>query len=352
MKKSILLVIILLFVNISFVPAQDTAHEHNFYNELFGDGDDEFVCYNRVHRNFYMGIFFSVAGLAVVGFSRYRIKKKAAAELTRKNMIIEEKNKDITDSINYAKRIQSAILPPTETIAQHFPEHFILYRPKDIVSGDFYWTAARDGKMMIAAVDCTGHGVPGAFLSIVGYTALNKAVNEKGLTKPSDILEELNREVVSILRQDGNPELKDGMDIALCTYDPSTSILQYAGAFNPLWLFKSDDSSPVPRPPSLEEIKADRQPVGSTVKGTNVKFTTHEVKMSKGDVFYMFSDGYADQFGGKEGKKFKVSRMKELLLSLQGKPMSEQKRMAEQALEQWKGNFEQIDDVLVIGVRI
>jgi serine phosphatase RsbU (regulator of sigma subunit) len=341
--KAIRFLLILLLFTASFPVVAQEQHKHNFYNTLFGDGEDSFVCYNRVHRNFYAAIFFTVAGLAVVGFSRYRVKKKAAVELSRKNAIIEEKNKDITDSIRYAKRIQAAILPPSPMVRSCFPDHFILYRPKDIVSGDFYWVAGHAGKVMIAAVDCTGHGVPGAFLSIIGHSALNKAVKQEGLTRPSDILEALNREVTLTLRQDGNAELKDGMDIALCAYDAAAGTLQFAGAFNPLFVVRNG---------ALEEIKGNRNPVGSTVKGETPIFTNHELKVSKGDVFYLFSDGYSDQFGGKDGKKFKISRMKELLVEVHNKPLDAQQALIERALEDWRGNLEQVDDVLVIGVRI
>jgi serine phosphatase RsbU (regulator of sigma subunit) len=339
MKKLPVIIILLLLSLRCF--SQET-HEHNFYNELFGDGEDSFVCYNRVHRNFYVSIFGAVACLAVVGFSRYRIKKRAAVELERKNAVIEEKNKDITDSIRYAKRIQSAILPPEGHIENIFPDHFILYEPKDIVSGDFYWAGMRGGKAMIAAVDCTGHGVPGAFLSIIGHNGLNKAVNQEGLTKPSEILDALNREVTATLRQGNNAELKDGMDIAFCTYDKINGTLQFAGAFNSLYVMRNG---------ALEEVKADRWAVGSMEK-TAGSFTNHEVIISRGDVFYLFSDGYGDQFGGKDGKKFKMSRMKELLVSIHQKPMKEQQSIIERTLEEWRGNLEQVDDVLVIGVRV
>ena len=323
--------------------AQEQAHEHNLFNELFGDGEGQFVCYNRVHRNFYMAIFFSVAGLAVVGFSRYHIKKKAAHELEKKNAIIAEKNKDIMDSINYAKRIQSAILPVDDIVTNLFPDHFIVYKPKDIVSGDFYWVSKKNNKTLIAAVDCTGHGVPGALLSMIGHNALNKAVNQDGLTDPSAILSAVHREVVSTLGQDGRTDLKDGMDIALCAYDNDQRILEFAGAFNPVFIMRTSSE--------LQEIKGDRHAIASAVAGEK-GFTKHVVQLNEGDMFYLLSDGFSDQFGGKDGKKFKVSRIKELFANIHKKPAPEQKAIIERTIEEWRGNLEQIDDVMVIGVRV
>lgn len=323
--------------------AQEVGHEHNLFNELFGDGEGQFVCYNRVHRNFYLAIFFSVAGLAVVGFSRYHIKKKAARELEKKNNIIAEKNKDILDSINYAKRIQSAILPANDLVEKLLPDHFVLYKPKDIVSGDFYWIGENGSKVLIAAVDCTGHGVPGALLSMIGHNALNKVVNQDGLTKPAEILAAMHREVVATLGQDGRTDLKDGMDVSLCAYHKATGMLEFAGAYNPVFIVRKNNS--------LEELKGDRHAIasaGAAEKG----FTNHQVQLEKGDAFYLLSDGLSDQFGGKDGKKFKVSRFKGLLTSVHGHPMSEQRRVIERAIEEWRGSLEQIDDIMVIGVRI
>ena len=339
---SALLVLFLVLITLS-APAQEAEHEHNLYNELFGDGEGQFVCYNRVHRNFYLVIFFSVAGLAVVGFSRYHIKKKAARELEKKNAIIAEKNKDILDSINYAKRIQSAILPGKDVVEKLFPDHFILFKPKDIVSGDFYWVSGNGNKSMIAAVDCTGHGVPGALLSMIGHNALNKTVNQEGLTKPDKVLSAIHREVISTLGQDGRTDLKDGMDIALCTYHNDSGLLECAGAFNSVLIVRKDST--------LEEIKGDRHAIASAV-ASEKGFTLNSIQLQKGDVFYLLSDGFSDQFGGKDGKKFKISRIKELLLQIHNKPVSEQHRIIETTIEEWRGDLEQIDDVMVIGVRV
>ncbi len=312
--------------------------------------------------------------LSIVIYRGYAQKRAANDLLASQNKeisdqkhIIEEKNKDITDSIVYAKRIQEAILPPKAVLDNSLSEHFILFKPKDIVSGDFYWfneTISAESETPIkhiAAVDCTGHGVPGAFMSIIGHTALNQAVNEHGKTKPSEILEQVNKILSETLRNSQKEtDVKDGMDIALCSIDTDQMLLQYSGAFNPLWLIRegienSDlilEKRAISQLSGLAEIKADKQPVGSYVNEGFNSFTNHEIKLEKGDTFYMFSDGYCDQFGGEKGKKFMPKQLKELLLGIQDKPMKEQKNILNERIEQWRGSLEQIDDILVIGIRV
>jgi ligand-binding sensor domain-containing protein/serine phosphatase RsbU (regulator of sigma subunit) len=253
---------------------------------------------------------------------------------------LAQKNKDITDSIRYAKRIQFAILPAEIP----FADTFILFKPKDIVSGDFYWLNVIGDLEFLAAVDCTGHGVPGAFMSIIGYNSLNKIVKEHEIYTPSEILDRLNYEVTSTLKRTDSEggAIQDGMDMSLMCYNKKTGILQFAGAFNPLWMVRNGE---------LEEIKADRFPIGRSKLDTEKKFTNVEIKVQHGDTFYFFSDGYADQFGGKTGKKFKSKPMKDLLVALQHLPMSSQKEVLESTLEAWRGEIEQVDDVLVIGRR-
>ena len=293
-------------------------------------------------------------GFALFIFRGYKQKQKANLTLAEKNEIIEEKNKDITDSIRYAKRIQEAILPPSELVKKLFPESFILYKPKDIVSGDFYWMEEQGGKIFFAAVDCTGHGVPGAFMSIVGSNILKQSVNEHKKTKPSEILDELNIGVSATLRQTfQDSSVKDGMDIALCCYDKQKNNLQFAGAFNPLWLVRNNE---------LKETVADKFPIGIFVGEKVKKFTNNELNLKKGDTIYIFSDGYADQFGGINltlgtenkvyGKKYMYKRLKELIVSIQNKTMEEQKLILNKTIEDWKGKQEQIDDILIIGIRI
>ena len=260
-----------------------------------------------------------------------------------KSELIEGKQKEILDSITYAKRIQQAILPADKTVQQLLPESFILYQPKDIVSGDFYWTAQWGDHTMFAAVDCTGHGVPGAFMSIVGQNILNQAVNEHGLTKPGLVLNALNKNVSRTLGQNGADQIKDGMDIALCSYDEKKMLLQFAGAFNPLWILRGEE---------IIEIKGSKFPIGSFLDNTVQNYDNHEIKMLKGDIIYIFTDGYADQFGGPKGKKFKYKNLKKVLLENKHESMKRQKEILAETMETWKGELEQIDDILIIGVKI
>ena len=262
-------------------------------------------------------------------------------ELKKANEEIEQKNKDITDSIKYAKRIQEAILPPDKLVKEHLHDSFIFYKPKDIVSGDFYWIEKIENKTLFAAVDCTGHGVPGAFVSIVGHNGLSRVVNEFKITQPSLILDKLNEIVGETFRQQDNGEVKDGMDIALCSIDFKSKTLEYSGAMNSLYIISNGE---------IKEVKADKQPIGAFDNRKN--FTNHLVKLKISDCFYIFSDGYADQFGGPNGKKFLYKRFQELLLSIHTKPMNEQKEILDKTIMEWKEQHEQVDDILVIGVKI
>ena len=267
--------------------------------------------------------------------------EERTAEVVQKSIEIEKKNKDITDSIRYAKRIQTAVLPPEIP----FDDTFIFFRPKDIVSGDFYWLEKVGEREMIAAVDCTGHGVPGAFLSILGHSMLTKIVREYGILEPAKILDQLDLEIINALHQknvEGERIVNDGMDLALICYNRETNILEYAGGYNPLIMIRNGE---------LEEIKADRFPIGMTSIHDSKKFTNNEVKVQKGDSFYIFSDGYADQFGGGEGKKFRKKNMKDLLLSIQDMPMKEQGSKLEEHILDWMKGYDQIDDMVFIGRR-
>lgn len=262
--------------------------------------------------------------------------KERTAEVVKVNSELAMKNKDITDSILYASRIQNALLPPDLPIENTFA----MLRPRDIVSGDFFWFLSHGEKHWIAAVDCTGHGVPGAFMSIIGYNSLNNIIKELGITKPSEILDRLDAEVANTLHQyHKDNQIHDGMDIALVCYDTRTKILEYSGAFNPLWIVHDGE---------LTEVRANRFAIG-LAPGFEKGFTNHEITMEPGDTIYMFSDGYADQFGGKDGKKLKIGNFKELILKLQEKPIPLQKQTLEDYFIQWKGENSQVDDVLVIG---
>jgi serine phosphatase RsbU (regulator of sigma subunit) len=304
-----------------------------------------------------------VATVAIIScvliHSRYSLTKKeiiarlalAASnkQLELKNDIIEEKNKDITDSINYAKKIQEAILPSMQLKRTLFPDSFILFQPRDIVSGDFYWFSEKNGKKLIAAVDCTGHGVPGAFMSMIGNAFLNQLVNEKGYTQPAEILNQLRELIISSLKQTGTfGENSDGMDISLLAFDEKKGTVEFAGANNPLWIAKADPAGG--SVPVLTEIKGNKQPIG-IYSGESAPFTNHEIHLSKGETFYIFTDGFADQMGGTTGKKFRYKTFKELLLSLHEKPMSEQEEITRKTLNEWKGYLDQTDDILVIGIK-
>ena len=275
----------------------------------------------NAYSDYHYSLFKSISSYFIIALenahsyaSIQRIVATRTKEVTLQKEIIEEKNKRITDSIKYAKRIQEAILPTQRAITKYEKTSFVLFKPKDIVSGDFYWMEESDQKIIFAVVDCTGHGVPGAFMSIIGYNGLYQIVHEKGVTKPSEILNKLNRLVLNILKQtDDSDSVSDGMDIAICSYDKKTKKLEFAGAFNPLYLIRDG---------KLTQFKGDKYSVGS-VKRTKLKdFTNHEVEMRSGDVIYIFSDGYADQFGGEEGKKFKYHNFRDLLLGIHKNEMS------------------------------
>jgi serine phosphatase RsbU (regulator of sigma subunit) len=277
--------------------------------------------------------------------------------------IVNHQKKEIMDSIHYAKRIQMAILPPNEFINNYLKEYFILYMPKDVVSGDFYWFDHVGDTLLFAAVDCTGHGVPGAFMSIVGSNGLNMAVRVHKTRKPSVILDHLDDSVVETLRQSDKTDIKDGMDIALCALNTQLNTLEFSGANNPLYIIRKKENIVSGEgqltQPCLEneklamfEIKGDKQPIGAVENRR--KFKNYSISTMPGDTYFLFSDGFADQFGGDTpgGKKYKYSRMKEFFLNIQNEPMEVQRRMAEEEFHNWKGNLEQVDDILIIGIRI
>jgi serine phosphatase RsbU (regulator of sigma subunit) len=276
-------------------------------------------------------------------------------EIHRQKELVEHQNKEILDSINYALRLQKAILPEKEHIESALKESFVLFKPKDIVSGDFYWISEKPDETLVAAVDCTGHGVPGALVSMVGSNNLDRCVGEFALRKPSDILDKLKELVVATFESTGD-EVKDGMDISLVALVPEAvrgnkSMLQYAGANNPLWIVRKGTKPPAEgEEVNIFEIKADKQPIGKFDYGK--PFTHHEVEVEKGDCIYIFTDGYADQFGGPLGKKFRYKTLKNLLVQIHHLPMSEQRNTLDHTFEKWKGELAQIDDVCVIGIRV
>jgi serine phosphatase RsbU (regulator of sigma subunit) len=280
-------------------------------------------------------------------FNRFRVTSKQKGIIEEQKIKVdeafdelEEKNTEILDSINYAKRIQSAILPPTKLVKEYLSSSFILYKPKDIVAGDFYWLEPTKEGVLFAAADCTGHGVPGAMVSVVCNNGLNRSVREYGLRDPGAILSK-TREIVISEFEKSEEDVKDGMDIALCSINGNK--LKYAGAHNSLWIIRNGATE-------IEEFKADKQPIGKYDEPK--PYTTHTIDLNGGDSFYIFSDGYADQFGGEKGKKYKTANFKRLLLSIQNVSIEQQRQLIDEAFEAWKGQLEQLDDVCVIGVRI
>lgn len=294
----------------------------------------------------------------VVHFSNYkrRAERRTQEILNQKEkieahkLIIEEKNKDTLDSIRYARRIQESMLPKPKFLDQLLDDYFVFYRPKDIVSGDFYWVERQAGKLYIAISDCTGHGVPGAFMSIMGNNFLNQAINEKGLTTPNQILSYLNVAISGSLGQNNRQHettddviVQDGMDIVIVVIDVLKSEIQFSGAQRPL-LFISEDT--------LKEFKGDRYPVGGSTYGTHKRFNLETIPYKPGDSIYLFSDGFADQFGGAKNKKFKYNKLKELIFSGRKAGMEDQKDQIQEAFDIWKGDCDQLDDICVFGLRL
>jgi len=261
-------------------------------------------------------------------------------ETEQQKRLIEEKNKDILDSITYAKRLQEAILPPISLIKKFFPQSFILYKPKDIVAGDFYWMERSGDNILIAAADCTGHGVPGALVSVVCSDALNRTLKEFRITNCGKILDKVTELVLETFEK-SESNVQDGMDISLCCINTKALEVQWSGANNPLWYIQNGE---------MHEVRADKQPIGKYINSH--PFHEHTIKLLKGDTIYLFTDGYADQFGGSKGKKFKDKQLQEVLLSNESSSMEEQKSILERKLDEWKGNLEQVDDILVIGIRL
>jgi serine phosphatase RsbU (regulator of sigma subunit) len=281
--------------------------------------------------------------LMLVAYRGYREKKKANVAITLQKEVIEQKNKDITDSINYARRIQTAILPSKELIRKLFPESFVYYQPRDIVSGDFYFFAEVGNKKIAAACDCTGHGVPGAFMSMIGNDMLHRIINEQKITDTAKILNLLHRDILTSLNQDAAKRTSyDGMDVSIICWDADKKEVQCSGAVRPVLYFTSQ---------GLQELKCDRYSIGSDA-GPGFSYASHTIQLAGPATFYLFSDGYADQFGGNDGKKFMTKRFKELLGSIQQKSVQEQEAGLHQSLQQWKKDREQVDDVLVIGIRV
>lgn len=270
-------------------------------------------------------------------------------EILQKNELLNERNKEITDSIRYARRLQQAILVRPQEIKKELPDSCLLYQPKDIVAGDFYFFEQNQNSIYLAAADCTGHGVPGALVSVVCSNALTRSVKEFNFSEPGAILTK-TRELVLDTFQKSAEEIKDGMDISLMVFNKETKTMKWSGANNPLWIYRADKQT-------IEVINADKQAIGYTEQAKD--FTTHQINYNCGDIFYLFTDGYADQFGGSNfsegklgGKKFKYARLKDLLLQNSQLPLEELKQLLLHTFENWKGDLEQVDDVCIIAVRV
>jgi serine phosphatase RsbU (regulator of sigma subunit)/sugar phosphate isomerase/epimerase len=293
-----------------------------------------------------MILYFVVAGLVIILifsfflYNRFKVTQKQKVQIEEQKLQVEEHRKEIIDSITYAKRIQDAILPPPEFISKYAPDNFVLYKPKDIVAGDFYWAETIGDLFFIAAADSTGHGVPGAMVSVVCSSALNRAVKEFDLTDTGKILDKA-RELVLQTFEKSSSEVKDGMDISLLCLDSRNKKVYWSGANNPLWYVQNGE---------MKELKADKQPIGKTEHPK--PFARHEISYLPFTVFYLFTDGYPDQFGGPLGKKFKYKQLEELLFTNHALPLAEQSDLLEQRFESWKGKLEQVDDVCIIGIRL
>jgi serine phosphatase RsbU (regulator of sigma subunit) len=330
----------------------------NLFGQLSPESTFRFTILPPWYRTIWAYLLYVVAAIAfiavIVYFSLLRLRKQKnrlekivrdrTAEVQQQKEKLQQVVGDLHDSINYAKRIQDALLPRRSHYDQYLPQSFVFLSPKDIVSGDFHWLDVKDNAVYIAAADCTGHGVPGALMSVVGFNLLDQALHEAKLMEPSKILSHLDHGVNKLLRQsDRDSEVKDGMDIAVCRIDFEQMELQYAGAFNPLYWIRNGD---------LFQFKADKDPIGSNENNVADHYTNHKIKIEKNDMIYIFSDGFADQFGGPFGKKFKYAPFRELLLSVHQLPLEEQHEKIKEAFFAWKKEYEQVDDVLVIGIRI
>lgn len=288
-----------------------------------------------------------ILALILIPFARKILRKDVEMknEILIQKQTIENKNRDITSSIHYARKIQESLLPNIKSISKVLPKSFIFYRPRDIVSGDFYWFEEREGEILLSAVDCTGHGIPGALMSMIGHSQLNSIAHHLQTSNPGEILYQLDKAVSKAFKEttSDQPESKDGMDISFCNINLEKMELKFSGAYRPLIKISNDE---------LTEIKGDRFPIGGGQSYIKEPFTTHTLKLKKGDTFYMFSDGFADQFGGPKGKKFMTKRFKKLLLDISHYSTDEQIITLDKTLNEWKGSIEQVDDILIIGFTI
>lgn len=291
----------------------------------------------------------------IIDISKYKVEQNKIIKYQNdlieihRNLVTQQRDKitsqteKITDSIRYASLIQSAILPPENRMKQIISDYFILFKPSDILSGDFFWVEEKDNQLYLCVADCTGHGVPGALMSVLGVALLNEIIIKNEVDKPDEILNQLRESVILYLHQTGKPrEPQDGMDLALCVIDRKSMTLEFSGAFNPLYISRGGD---------ISEIRGDRMPIGIHMKH-HMPFTLHKSDIRKDDIIYLFSDGYVDQFGGTNDKKFSAKRFKELLERIYSEPLAKQKEILDETMIEWRDKEEQIDDILVMGIKI
>jgi serine phosphatase RsbU (regulator of sigma subunit) len=306
---------------------------------------------NTFHYIIYSVLVISIVWLIIRAETRSLIrtrrllkeKELALIKIEGQRAELEYKNKSITDSLNYAQRIQEALLPSEEYFRKHFKESFIFFKPKDIVSGDFYWIGDKGNKIFIVAADCTGHGVPGALMSMIGHELLEKIINLDNIEKPSEVLDIMNKGLEKTFSREKNVGsiIRDGMDIGLCVVDKKHKKIEFSGAFFPLYIVREN---------RLIDIKGDKYPLGTTPEGT--MYTNNMIDLFENDMIYMFSDGYVDQFGGNENKKFMYRRFRYLLMTIHRFPVNDQKSILEENIKTWMGNTaEQVDDILVMGFK-
>lgn len=351
MKKIIqsFLLLVLVVKNNVFAQKDSLFKDPNFTKHFtlsetfFGSEDMYQVCYPKDHRSFFYSIIIFSISTLVLGLLVIYIKTNSNKKLKEKNAIIAEQNKDLIDSINYAQRIQQAMLPDKTMMDKVFTNGFVLYKPKHIVSGDFYWVNECNGLLYIAVLDCTGHGVPGALLTMLGYNAINKAVLEKELTDPTLILDSMNTDVKIALKQTQYNSVQDSMEAAIVCVDVVNKSIKFSGANIALQLIHNGHS---------QIITSGKCSVGSIQQKVIELPHTHELKLNQGDSFYLYSDGYADQFGGPKGKKFKYKQLEELLTKNCHLPLHQLSEMLNQHFEDWKGKLEQVDDVTVLGYKM
>ncbi|MEY1637966.1 SpoIIE family protein phosphatase [Tenuifilum osseticum] len=347
--------------NISALRQKEKEIQHQRENLLLSQAN---LNKSRLRQLFLVGFIAILIVLVVVSYLAYRNKQKANLLLAQqkekiekqKNML-EQRSRDITDSLNYARRIQKAILQTSEQPTDFFDDSFLIFLPKELVSGDFYWFKRFNNQMLFAVADCTGHGAPGAFMSIIGMFGLNQIVSELNETNPGEVLQNLNGLFHKSFEQREGSEIFDGMDIAFCNYNPETRELRYSGANIYLNIVRKSNTQPVSNiilnqneTHTLYQVKCERQSIGYVTE--KVSFSTHSVQLEKDDIIYLYTDGFTDQFGGPNGKKFRLVDFRNMLCSIASYPMAKQKDFLLEIFSEWKGNNVQVDDVTVMGIRI